>query len=179
MSVFLTYYVICLVVAAACTDFKRQKIPNILTIPSVFVGLLGHVWLNGWQGLVFSVEGLGVGLGVLLGFYILGGMAAGDVKLLGAIGAIVGPNEVFTVFLATALLGGLYSLGMMLGLWGIMGTLHRIVTMFKTVVLTGTVSTAFSSSSDQPKLRYGLVIALGALFVQFGHQFGMLDLWRS
>ena len=113
-NVFLSLLVIILVVGAALTDFLWHKIPNILTFPSMGVGIVGHGVAYGWEGLGFSLGGLGLGLVLLLGFYAMGGMAAGDVKLMAAVGAFVGPLNVFLVFLMTAILGGFYSIGMMI-----------------------------------------------------------------
>ncbi|RMH09616.1 MAG: prepilin peptidase [Nitrospirae bacterium] len=161
LSVLVTSVVLC----AAVTDWRWHKIPNILTFPAMLTGVIGHTLMHGASGFLFSAEGLFLGIGLLLGFYMLGGMAAGDVKLLGAVGAFLGPMDVFLVFLMTALLGGVYAIGMMIHHAGIKGTFCWIGLIGKTLLLTGKVRVAFadSSSSSQPKLRYGLVIALGTL----------------
>ncbi len=174
-NVFLSLLVIILVVGAALTDFLWHKIPNILTFPSMGVGIVGHGLVNGWEGLGFSLGGLGLGLVLLLGFYAMGGMAAGDVKLMAAVGAFVGPLNVFLVFLMTAILGGFYSIGMMIQSLGFRGMLEHVGMMFKTLFLTGKVKMAFAGNDEsEVKLRYGLVIALGTLTFQFWYWIGFV-----
>jgi len=173
-STALTFLLVAGVLLAAVTDLRWHKIPNALTFPTMVFGLIGHILGDGLEGFLFSIGGLVLGLGLLLGFYILGGMAAGDVKLLGAVGAILGPVEVFLVFLMTAVLGGLYALGVMVHQLGITGTIQQIGLIGKTFFLTGKVGIAFASrSASQPKLRYGLVIALGTLTFQFWYWIGV------
>ncbi len=170
----LTLLLVAMVLFAAVTDLRWHKIPNALTLPTMVVGMLGHTLADGLGGFLFSFGGLVLGLGVLLGFYVLGGMAAGDVKLLGAVGAILGPVEVFLVFLMTAILGGLYALGVMVHQGGLVGTVQQIGLIVKTFFLTGKVGIAFvAQNSTQPKLRYGLVIALGTLTFQFWYWIGV------
>ena len=174
-NVFLSLLVIILVLGAAFTDFRWHKIPNILTFPSMGVGIVGHGLVNGWDGLGFSLGGLGLGLVLLLGFYVMGGMAAGDVKLMAAVGAFVGPLNVFLVFLMTAILGGFYSIGMMIQGSGFRGMLERVGMMFKTLFLTRKVKMAFVGNDEsEVKLRYGLVIALGTLTFQFWYWIGFV-----
>ena len=173
-NIWLTLLVIIVVVGAAVTDFRWQRIPNLLTFPSMAVGIVGHTVIHGWGGLGFSLSGLGLGLVLLLGFYAMGGMAAGDVKLMAAVGSFVGPLNVFLVFLMTAILGGFYSIGMMIHELGFRGMLEHVGRMFKTLFLTGKIKMAFSGNAESDvKLRYGLVIALGTLTFQFWFWIGV------
>jgi len=173
-NLFLSLFVLVVVVIAAITDFRWHRIPNILTLPSATVGIISHSLISGWDGLASSLAGLGLGLCLLLGFYALGGMAAGDVKLLAAVGAILGPLNIFLVFLMTAILGGFYSIGMMIHLLGVKGMLVRVGTMFKTLFLTGKIHLAFEGNAQSDvRLRYGLVIALGTLTFQFWNWVGI------
>ncbi len=57
-----------------------------------------------------STGGLFLGVAFLLPVYLIGGMGAGDVKLMGAVGSILGPQGVFIAFLYSAIAGGLYAL---------------------------------------------------------------------
>ena len=150
-------------VGAAITDVRSSKIPNIITFPLAALGLCIHGISNGIEGLLFSLEGLGLGFGLLLIFYMLGGMGAGDVKLLGAVGAIIGPYDVFIAFLVTSCLGGLYAIGLMVMTWGLPSTAERVKVILTTWLVARVVTAPSRSDNDQPKLRYGLVIGLGAL----------------
>jgi len=152
---------------AAISDVQRSRIPNVITLPLAGLGLALHFGLNGWEGLLFSLEGFGVGFGLLVLFYAGGGMGAGDVKLLGAVGAVIGPSDVFVAFLATATLGGLYAISLMILTWGFPNTAERVKTILTTWVLTRSFAlTSSPSTTVQPKLRYGLVIGLGTLCTQ-------------
>ncbi|WP_447968946.1 A24 family peptidase [Nitrospira sp. M1] len=151
---------------AAVTDVRWSKIPNVITFPLAGLGLVIHSVSDGLNGLLFSLQGLALGFGVLFIFYLLGGMAAGDVKLFAAVGAIIGPHDAFIAFLITACLGGLYAIGLMMVTWGIPSTAERV----KVILTTWLVARIFTSpppvNDTQPKLRYGLVIGLGTLCSQ-------------
>jgi len=160
-------------IIAAVTDVRFGRIPNWLTFSLAIFGITAHTFFEGWVGFVFSVEGLGFGIGCLLFFYIMGGMGAGDVKFLGSIGAVVGTPAVLQVFLATALLGGLYSLATMIRLGGWRYTWNRVVSLLTTIVLTKKVPKADMSVGAEPKLRYALVIGLGTILAQTWEWYGI------
>lgn len=91
---------------AAIIDYRYKKVPNIVTLPAMAAGLAMAFMANGFTGLSVSTAGLFVGMALLYLPYAAGGMGGGDVKLLGAIGAIKGPWFVFIAFLAMAIIGG-------------------------------------------------------------------------
>ena len=72
--------------------------------------MIYFIYLNGLDGFMHSAGGLFLGLALLLPIYIIGGMGAGDVKLMGAVGSILGPHGVFIAFLCSAMAGGVYAL---------------------------------------------------------------------
>ena len=80
---------ITLVVAAAIDGYKL-KVPNWLTFPMILSGWVYNTAAFGWEGLLWSLLGTVVGLALLLPLYSIGGMGAGDVKLLAGVGAWVG-----------------------------------------------------------------------------------------
>ena len=88
------------------TDVRTKKIPNLLTFPGILAGFIIHGVQDGWPGLGQAVLGLLLGLALLFIPFALGGMGAGDVKLLGAVGALQGADFVLRAFLASALAGG-------------------------------------------------------------------------
>ena len=99
---------------AAMTDLKSRKIPNSLTLAGVLAGLASHALVSGTSGLATSAEGMLVGFGVYFALYCLRAMGAGDVKLMAAVGAIVGPEGWIAVFLASAIAGGVLALGLLI-----------------------------------------------------------------
>jgi prepilin peptidase CpaA len=73
-------------------DLIRHRIPNTLTVAGLVLGLGFGIIAGGLSGFVSSAGGGLVGCAVLLPFYLLRGMAAGDVKLMGAAGTFLGPS---------------------------------------------------------------------------------------
>lgn len=152
---------------AAYTDLRWQRIPNWLTIPAAVFGIAVHTVFSGLEGLIFSITGIATGVGLLVVFYIIQGMGAGDVKLLGAVGGIIGPSSVFSAFIIIALLGGLYALSMMIIQWGVTASAERVKGMLTSLYFTKNPGIALAPSSEsQSKLRYALVIALGTIMAR-------------
>jgi len=100
------------VVIAATTDLWRFKVYNALTFPTLVAGLAASAWVGGWWGLADGVSGALLGFGLLLVPFVMGGVGAGDVKLLTALGAWLGPWLTLHVFLASAVAAGLYALAL-------------------------------------------------------------------
>ena len=152
------------VLSAAVYDYRTRLIPNVITFTAILAGLLVHGWRNGWNGLSFSLLGLAVGGGLLLIFYLLGGMGAGDVKLLAGVGALIGAEKVFAVFVLTAIAGGLMAIGQMMR----HSTLKNIFRRRKNFLHEFFYKEHFSFDdkiADPLKntLPYGVAIAIGAL----------------
>jgi len=100
-----------LVVGAAIYDVRYRRIPNWLTLSGVLSGIAMNTFLawptpQRWSGCVFSLEGIGLGFGLYLLLYALRAMGAGDVKLMAAVGSMVGWQDWFGIFLVTAVVGG-------------------------------------------------------------------------
>lgn len=104
-----------LLVVAAVIDGIQLRVPNWLTFPMIVSGWVYSATLAGvgpWEGLAWSLVGTFVGLALLLPLYAIGGMGAGDVKLLAGVGAWMWPETTCYAFVATALVGGVIALGM-------------------------------------------------------------------
>ena len=91
---------------ACTTDTLKCKIPNLLNACLLIAGIIISTTNLGVPGLLSSLSGLGLGLALLLLPYIMGGMGAGDVKALAALGALIGPYDVLHVFIYMGLYGG-------------------------------------------------------------------------
>ena len=101
-------------VVAALIDAWKLKVPNWLTFPLVAGGWIYSTACFGWPGLGWSLLGTAVGLALLLPAYAIGGMGAGDVKLLAGVGAWVWGTVTFYAFCVSAVCGGLIALAMVL-----------------------------------------------------------------
>ncbi|MDG5467575.1 prepilin peptidase [Deltaproteobacteria bacterium IMCC39524] len=97
-------------ILACTTDTLKCKIPNILNACLLVAGIVIYTATLGVSGLLLSLYGLGLGLILLLLPYIMGGIGAGDVKALGALGALIGPYDLLHVFIYMGLYGGVLAL---------------------------------------------------------------------
>jgi len=160
-------------VIAGIIDIRTRKIPNLLTLPMMLLGLAYHGALGGLSGLGFSAAGLGAGLGVFLIPYILGGMGAGDAKLMGAAGTILGPTGVLIAAVMSVLIGFMYAIVLLFfHLDYTRSFLRRVGITVKTFFLTGLfvpvpAGSNPNSNPKQPVLSYALPIALGTMCYLF------------
>jgi prepilin peptidase CpaA len=105
------YYVLIILMAAAFyTDVKDLRIPNRLTFSTVLVSFLYHFIVNGWEGLIFSGLGCGAGVGIFILLYAFKAIGAGDVKLFGSIGAIMGLEFTLYSMMYSVIYAGLIGL---------------------------------------------------------------------
>jgi prepilin peptidase CpaA len=112
------------VVLAASTDLTARRVPNPLIVIGLIASLAVQLWLSGpLDGFAQWIEGVLAGFALLFPVYLLGGTAAGDVKLLMLVGAWVGPEATLSVALMTFLFGGCLALALAL----VRGRLTRLV----------------------------------------------------
>lgn len=161
-----------LLVTAMCTDLRSSRIPNWLTFPSMGLAIVAHGWSAGLPGALFSLGGLGMGLGLFLLIHLSGSIGAGDVKLMAAVGAMVGPYGALLSGLLAIMVGGVYAVGAMYYQWGFFGTGRKLASAAQGALLTG--GQVWAQELQLPfRLRYGLAIAGGTLLFQLGlHPFG-------
>ena len=99
---------------AACTcaaisavfDVRSRRIPNLITGPAILLGLLLHGLGDSWHGLLSSLAAGLICFAAFLVFHLAGGMGAGDVKLMTAVGCLAGMPHVAFLLIFTALSGG-------------------------------------------------------------------------
>jgi prepilin peptidase CpaA len=119
MRSFALWPTIAVLAVATFTDLRSRRIPNWLVFPFLLAGILVSPWRHDWpgvrqgfwHGLGQSFGGFGIGLLVCGIFFWMGGMGAGDVKLFAAIGAWIGPAQLFVAMVITGLAGGVMVLG--------------------------------------------------------------------
>lgn len=165
MDCYIRFVLAGILIGAAIIDLLIRKIPNLITYPTIIVAFTYHFFYNGIHGLFFSVAGLMTGLITLGIFYVFGGMGAGDVKLLGAVGAVLGPQQVLNAFVFTGIIGGMYGIIVILFRFDASKKMiTRIMTTTKTLVFTGNfIPIPAAEDEKPPKLCYGVAIALGTL----------------
>ena len=87
-----------LVMTAAVYDIRWRRIPNWVTVSGAVLGFAVNLYFSGWSGLAMAGAGLGLALAIYMPLYLLRAMGAGDAKLMGAVGAMVGPANWLVAF---------------------------------------------------------------------------------
>ncbi len=160
----LAWTMIAMVVLAAGIDVGTRRIPNVLTVTG-FVIALALRGLVGWDPLVAGLAGAGLGFVVSVPLFLLGGMGGGDVKLLTAVGAFLGPQQLFVALLATALVGGLMAVVVAARNGVLVPTVRRALRLI-TVPFNrsgGGEALPTLSTPGAISVPYGLAIAFGAV----------------
>jgi prepilin peptidase CpaA len=154
-------------IVAAVIDGKALKVPNWITFPFIIAGWMYSLAFHGWDGLGYSLVGTVIGLGLLLPLYAIGGMGAGDVKLLAGVGAWISWTDVTGAFCWSAIVGAIMAVAMVLArnawtkhsnqFWMIF---NEIVTIRNPDVLAGI---AAERKSRMLLLPYGIPICIGTI----------------
>ena len=165
------------VIVVACIaggiDVWKFKVPNVLTFPLAFSGILFHTLISGTTGLASSLVGVLFALVVLSLFFLIGAIGAGDVKLLCGVGAWLGMPATGHVLLASTLVGGAYSA--ILLAW--YGGFNRVGNTFYVMVLQcvamgkhlgaqeGVQHVAATTGRRRRLVPFAAMIALGVILV--------------
>jgi prepilin peptidase CpaA len=144
---------------AIVTDVRTRRIPNWLTGAIAGAGF-GLAFGGGVVTPMQAALGLGAGLLLMMPGHLIGATGAGDVKLMAAVGSVVGPNLVFRAFLYSAVAGGVLAIVVALRRGRLAATLQdasRLVTS------PATVRTAIEAPGRANRFAYGPAIAVGTL----------------
>lgn len=157
--------IVLLIVLVVCvvTDVRKRLIYNKIIFPALILSFSFHIVFDGWSGLGYSLIGFLIGFCILLIPYFMGGMGAGDVKLLSLIGALKGPVFVINTSIYMALVGGGVALIILLFSSGGSG---RFNYYFKWMYLRFKgirVPLAKTKESMKTTYPYGVAIAGGAI----------------
>lgn len=161
---------ILLIGVATFTDLRERRIPNWLVVTGMGTGVLFHLMAPSGQGVMFALSGVAVGIGVLFPLYVLRAMGAGDVKLMGMIGAFVGVSSVLGVLLATLAAGGALALCMAAGkrmLPQLLANLRTMLIRRHIQQLGGGVANSSSDIQSVGKMPYAVAILAGTLIQLF------------
>jgi prepilin peptidase CpaA len=154
-------------VVAAVIDGYQLKVPNWITFPMIISGWVYSTIAFGWEGLGWSLVGTVVGLALLLPAYAIGGMGAGDVKLLAGVGAWVWGSVTFYAFCVSAVLGGVIAVGMVLSRKGWhkhyaqFFSIYNEITTIRDPEVLATI--AAERKPTMMLLPYGIPIAIGTI----------------
>ncbi|HUJ94965.1 MAG TPA: A24 family peptidase [Terriglobales bacterium] len=153
-----------LAIIAGWTDWRTRRIPNWLTVPALLFGIALNTLVWGWQGTKDSLLGAGLGLVLLLPFVLVRALGAGDWKLVGAMGAFVGPQTLISVLVVAILIAGIMGAILIIRKRRVGQTLKNLWQMFQaflTLRLPGPELTLDNPASL--KIPFGVAFALAAV----------------
>ena len=154
--------VVLVVLLAMYSDLRWRKIPNCLTLPAIVLGFFLNFLGNSWNGLIFAFFGLLVGMGLLMLPYLLGGMGGGDVKFMGALGALLGSYSILNVFLYATLVGGAIAIVVAIANKNLLDTLKKVWLLLKCIFLFRAPLAGTGLLKKSIAVPYGLAIGAGA-----------------
>jgi prepilin peptidase CpaA len=144
-------------------DVRYRRIPNVLVLTALLCGLAVNSFYGGLHGTAASMLGFAIAFIPMLLIHIFGAMGAGDVKLFGAVGAILGASLVPMTFVLVALLGGALAIFATLRAGTVLSTLHGVARIF-VGLLPGWEMPRFTMKADRRHtVPYGVAIMLGSL----------------
>ena len=156
--------IVAVTMAAAVVDLRTRRVPNWLTFGTAALGItMAMTHLDG-VGVAGAFEGLLVGLLLMLPGHAIGKTGAGDVKLLAALGTLLGPRSIAMAFLYTAIAGGGIAVVVAMRRRRLRETLEGTATL----VCTGGANAGdLEKPSTNNRFAYAPAIAVGAVIAAF------------
>ena len=154
---------ILLALTSFITDISKNKIYNTQTYPSMALGLILGYAAGGGHGILMSFAGLLTGLALLFIIFLAGGIGAGDVKLLGAIGALKGTVFVLWTMFYTGLIGGVIAFALLIWKGRLLSTFKNLFTFLRHPVKAH----GNQKPEERMYLPYGVAISLGTMWSLF------------
>lgn len=158
-----------LAVAAGGTDWRWRRIPNWLTVPGLLAGVAANAAVSGVSGAKTSLLGAGLGLLLLLPFVFLRSLGAGDWKLAGALGSIVGPGTLLDLLMGSILVAGIMALALVIYRRRVRETFRNIGRILISMLTFRMPGAEVSLDNPQSlKIPYGVALALTTLLFGIG-----------
>lgn len=168
--------VVLLVVAVTCavTDLWKGKIYNAVTYPAIALGFVLGAAHAGWPGMLNALGGFAVGFFPAFIMFALGGMAGGDVKLLGAIGTIAGAIAATETLILAFLVGGLLSIGKLVWHGQLFSSLWRTVRVIVGTFWPG-LAPVKQPDEERRTIRFGFAICVALVATLWDLRSGALS----
>jgi prepilin peptidase CpaA len=163
--------VVAVALTASAFDVRTRRIPNWLTFGATAGALAYGLFSSGLPGLGLSVAGWMTGAALFIPFFVLGGMGAGDVKLLAALAAWLGPSESVWLAVFAGIAGGVLGVGLALARGYIRTAASNLFLMlmhWRTNGLSPVPGMTLKDSAA-PRLAYAIPITIGALCTLWRH----------
>lgn len=151
--------------AACVTDLRSRRIPNVLTFGGALAGVLANAVTGGADGAGAALAGWLVGIAVFFVPFALGGMGAGDVKLVAALGAWLGPIDTLWLALYAGIAGGALAIAVAVAhgyLQQAFANIWRLLTYWRLVGVRP-LDDLTLTRSRAPRLAYAVPIFVGAV----------------
>jgi prepilin peptidase CpaA len=145
---------------AGALDWRYRRIPNWLTLPGLLAGIAVNTAANGWPGTKTSLLGAGLGLLILLPFVLVKALGAGDWKLIGAVGACLGPARLIAVLVGSMFVAGVMAMGLIVYQGRVrqaLGNIGHMLRAFLTLHLPGPEVSL--DNPDAIKIPFGVAVA--------------------
>lgn len=149
-----------ILVLSTITDIQNHRIPNVLSLGGVAIGIIYLTSIQGLDGLIISLQGMGLGLALFLPFYMLRGMAAGDVKLMAAVGTFVGPKLALAAVAGTLISGAVLAFAYAIYIGGAAMLLQRYGNMAKAMISTHQLTYFKPTENDAGSKRFPYAAAI-------------------
>lgn len=165
VSIWIWLPTLVLAIAAGWRDWRSRRIPNWLTVSGLLVGFVANTALSGWPGTKAALAGAGLCLALLFPLVLVRGMGAGDWKLMGALGALLGPGAVYTVLLLAVLIAGAMAIVTMVICHRVKQTLQNLCMLVASLLTLG-LRHQQGLTLDSPKalkLPFGVAAALSTI----------------
>ena len=150
-----------LLVVSSGIDMQQHRIPNLLSLGGIILGIALQGWASGFSGIMAGVGGAAVGIAIFLPFHLAHGMGAGDVKLMGAAGAFLGP---YYALLATGLslaAGGVIAIIILLIRGGLTPLLKRYWATLTCFLYTRKIAYPPSAAGEVAAMKFPYAAAIG------------------
>ena len=169
----LSILVLLFVLSCCAMDMWSRRIPNFLTVPAAIAGIAFNWYLRGAYGLLMSGAGVVVAVVVLLGPFAMGGIGGGDVKMMGAVGSLLGPQLVLPALVIGITIGGVVMVVHLLRIGRLGEKLSSIYRMLVAATLTKSVEPLRVSpgAAETVALPYSIPLALGTIAVIAAHRY--------
>ena len=151
-------------------DVRYRRIPNAYVLAVLMNGLAMNTIISGIDGALSSIEGTAIAFALMFLLHIFGAMGAGDVKLFGAVGSVIGIHLVIPTFVIVVITGGMLALILSLHRRTLRTTMRRLLNIFFGLMLGARIPRYEIPADRRLTIPYGVAITLGSSlsFMYFG-----------
>ncbi|HEY7098309.1 MAG TPA: A24 family peptidase [Terriglobales bacterium] len=164
-----------LALVAGGIDWKTRRIPNWLTVSGFIAGFVTNTVAWGWPGSKAALLGAGLGLLVLLPFVWVRSLGAGDWKLVGALGAIVGPAALLDILVTTIIVAGVMAVILIVWKRRVGQTLRNLRSMLVAMMSLHVPPADVSLDNPQAlKVPFGVAVAVAVVLLTARQAWGVV-----